>query len=290
LGYILFFLVPFLMITMDFNSYNVPAYVCFGTQVFILIGEFLQLMGGVGESFSEKLGTYFISVWNYIDLLHIICFMLFFSFWMSYASTGGFLHSELTTVEGAGLTIEQEAVITLIKAFMILLAISKCMYFSRIWYGMGKMVELVGRVLTTSMPFTLFFFGWVYVFSVLFIVLGYEIDRADFVGVNDLFVYFIQTYNNSIGNIAPPIYEGWMEHRMTHPKIVQTMTVLIWLFWFLNQFFVLIILLNFLVAIMGQAYEEIMTEALYFKYYHRAQLNKEARESLEFLPKEMNGL
>jgi len=27
-----------------------------------------------------------------------------------------------------------------------------------------------------------------------------------------------------------------------------------------------------------------MTEALHFKYYHRAQLNKEAREFLDYLP------
>jgi len=194
--YILFFLIPFLMIAMDVNPMNIPAYICFCTQFLILIGEFMQLMGGVGDSIGAKLGTYFVSIWNYIDIMHITCFMLYFAFRATYGTKVNWLHDD-GDLDGVSeedkLSVEQMATLTLIKSFMVLLMICKCMYFARIWYGMGKMVELVGRVLTTSAPFSLFFFGWIYVFSVLFYTLGNEIDRegGGFVGLNDFFMYFI---------------------------------------------------------------------------------------------------
>jgi len=52
---------------------------------------------------------------------------------------------------------------------------------------------------------------------------------------------------------------------------------IIWFMWFANQFFILIILLNFLIAVISQSYENVMSKAVISKYRQRAQLNRECR-------------
>ena len=72
------------------------------------------------------------------------------------------------------------------------------------------------------------------------------------------------------------MWEG--ENRQNYPNTCNFMILVIWVVWFLNQYLNLIILLNFLIAIISQSYEEIMTEQSVFRYQHRAELNSEARQ------------
>lgn len=53
------------------------------------------------------------------------------------------------------------------------------------------------------------------------------------------------------------------------------MITLIWFIWTANQFLCLIILLNFLIAIISQSYEQVMTKKKIVKYLHRSELNRE---------------
>ena len=54
--------------------------------------------------------------------------------------------------------------------------------------------------------------------------------------------------------------------------------------WFLNQFFVVIILLNFLIAVIGQSYENVMSKQDIKKYQDMADLNEEALMWINILP------
>lgn len=47
----------------------------------------------------------------------------------------------------------------------------------------------------------------------------------------------------------------------------------IYTFWFLNQFFILIVLINFLIAVISQSYENVMDTATVIKYEQRCILN-----------------
>lgn len=51
---------------------------------------------------------------------------------------------------------------------------------------------------------------------------------------------------------------------------------LIWFMWFANQALILIILLNFLIAVVSQSYENVMNSAMQFKYIQRCELIREA--------------
>jgi len=52
--------------------------------------------------------------------------------------------------------------------------------------------------------FTLFFFGWIVLFSIIFQSLGIDVDTEDYPHLNKEVVYFIQIFRNSIGDLAVP--------------------------------------------------------------------------------------
>jgi len=50
---------------------------------------------------------------------------------------------------------------------------------------------------------------------------------------------------------------------------------LIWLVWLGNQFVNLIILLNFLIAVISQTYEKVISQQQTHNYLHKSELNEE---------------
>ena len=69
--------------------------------------------------------------------------------------------------------------------------------------------------------------------------------------------YILYTYRNSIGDIEAPVYSYWIAEAETKPVLGWSMIYLIWFVWFLNQWINLIIMLNFLIAIVNQCHEEM---------------------------------
>ena len=60
-----------------------------------------------------------------------------------------------------------------------------------------------------------------------------EIDDGDYQGVWIYLIYFIQTFENGIGNMAPPLYNNWIERKSTHMSSVP-MIYMIWFIWGLD--------------------------------------------------------
>jgi hypothetical protein len=58
------------------------------------------------------------------------------------------------------------------------------------------------------------------------------------------------------------------------------MVGLIWIIWLFNQILILVILMNFLIAIIAQSFEEMMSRKTINKYSQRAEMNKECRLNL----------
>ena len=97
-------------------------------------------------------------------------------------------------------------------------------------------------------PFTIFFFMWVILFQFCYIALGTNPDPEDeYANMGQFMKNFITTYRNSIGDLSLPNYDSLIEEEDT--KFQQNFsTTIAWLIWLLNQFFNLIIMLNFLLA------------------------------------------
>jgi len=77
-------------------------------------------------------------------------------------------------------------------------------------------------------------------------------EKTDYPIIGRGMKYALYTYRNSVGDINPPTYPYWIDH--LEEKSSLFMISLIWVFWFLNQYFVLIIMLNCLISIIGQSF------------------------------------
>jgi hypothetical protein len=56
--------------------------------------------------------------------------------------------------------------------------------------------------------------------------------------------------------------------------------ICIWAVWFSSTFFMIIILLNFLIAVISATYERVVSQQTIFSYLHKAELNLESYELL----------
>ena len=97
----------------------------------------------------------------------------------------------------------------LLNSAMVVQGFLKVMFFLRIQEGFGLLVDLVAECLGDAIPFTVFLMMWVGLFTVLFRLQGFEIPADDYDQLGRAAIYTIQTYRNSVGDIAAPAYSFW---------------------------------------------------------------------------------
>ena len=80
-----------------------------------------------------------------------------------------------------------------------------------------------------------------------------------------------------------PIYGFWLNKDDRTNTFTQGALVwIIWVTWFTNQWFIFIILLNFIIAIISHSYDSVMAKATKFRYLQRADMNLECRIVMKF--------
>jgi hypothetical protein len=97
--------------------------------------------------------------------------------------------------------------------------------------------------------------------------------------MNNNFVFAITSYRNSIGDIQVPKYPFWTKVTKLEQDSAygHFMIACIWCIWLVNQFFITIILLNFLIAIIVQSYESVMSKSIINIYSTKAAWNRDYR-------------
>ena len=120
------------------------------------------------------------------------------------------------------------------------------------------------------------------IFYICFEIAGAEFPSKDYSNMPPEFMSWMDIFRNSIGDIQSPKYSFWIDFIDEHTS-AYVMIALIWIVWVGELFFVLIILLNFLIAIISQSYEAVMMQQNMNKYRHRSQLNRECRMTMSFL-------
>jgi hypothetical protein len=151
---------------------------------------------------------YFDSSYNIGHLIHLIIYILIVVFEMGHEDTSDKLvHS-----------FKMNFVLRILCLIEICLMFQKLLYFFRVFIQMSRQVELVVNVIKQSMSFIQFLFLWIFMFSLLNIVVGNEIGVGDLqredndpknlilhsesYPVFDIFLqYFVQTFRNSLGDL-----------------------------------------------------------------------------------------
>ena len=134
------------------------------------------------------------------------------------------------------------------------------------------------------------FITWIVMFTIFFQILGLEIFLDNYVGMKLEPAYLLYTYRNTIGDVSPPIYTYWLAQSEKEGDFYVSwlMISIIWFFWFLNQWVVLIIVMNILIAIISQCYDEFMGIKMNYLFDYQSQMNLEVLLYLKtfwYLPK-----
>ena len=139
------------------------------------------------------------------------------------------------------------------------------------------MIQLVLKCIQDVSSSMAFFFLWIFLFALVFQTLGLEIYYDDYGGLGILPTYMMFTYRNTLGDITAPGYNYWLNQSETDPLLSNFMIITIWAFWIINQWLVLIIILNILIAIISNAYDTTVSNHTNDKYRYRAEINRYMR-------------
>ena len=100
--------------------------------------------------------------------------------------------------------------------------------------------------------FTFIFILYICIFSIEYQILGVEMENKneEYPYIGDFLANFIQTFRNSLGDLQVPGMRFWMSDSEDY-YISGFMIYLIWFMWVFNKIVMLIVLLNFLIAIIS---------------------------------------
>ena len=173
--------------------------------------------------------------------------------------------------------VSVEVVIMVSLTILVLtFAAFKLMFYLKVYESFGQLVQLLTHCIDDIQTFNVFLLGWIFYFCIFYKMAGVIFYPDDYPGVSPWFISILQTYRNSIGDIAAPSYPLWIDF-INSGKVWEgeLMIFIIWMFWFVHQYLILIILLNFLIAIISGSYEHVMSQESLWKYMHRCELNLE---------------
>lgn len=155
---------------------------------------------------------------------------------------------------------------------MIVTGFVKILFFIRISESLGLLVRMVYTTIIDCLPFLAFFAMFILLFTVLNMTFMIDVpnQNEDYYFLPSFIQFLLMTYRNSIGDITIPEYQKWVDLYDEKQRDSQyhqfTIVFLVWLVWIFNQLICFIILLNFLIAVISQGYDNVVAEQV-IDYY-----------------------
>lgn len=152
-----------------------------------------------------------------------------------------------------GVSLNEVGILSVMCCFLIYICAVKLMFLNRIAESHGVLILLIEQIFHDAAAFSCLFFGWVIVFSMMFRIIGVNNTNLsdNNLTLNDFGAYFVQVFLNGTGNGNGPTYLFWVEEMKINSDsiIPRIMVGMGWTLWILNSFFINVILMNFLIAI-----------------------------------------
>ena len=158
---------------------------------------------------------------------------------------------------------------TVANVIQVVSIILKIFSFMRVYEKIGDFWELFMLLMKESSKFTLFFMMWIIIFAIMYQILGIDIDiDYEDLSIREAFCYyFIFSWNNSVSNPSEPDDSFWTKnHHDPDSTTLTLMKTLVYFVWIMNQYILLIILLNLLISIMSHNYECYMSNQSLYTY------------------------
>lgn len=203
-----------------------------------------------------------------------------------------------------------QCIIAFLNAFLILISLVRAFFFLQIWERPAQVVKLIGRTLEQTRVFVLIYLATIAIFSVINKVLGNEIENSfdteeerfgqgpEYHNIPSALMNLVLMFRNAIGDYQIPNYKYWstvLDSRNAQPQSSNVaknsgflsatgsgsvleptlMVYVIWLFWFGTIIFLPIVQLNFLIAFISEAFEDVLDTSMEILYVQRCKLNLE---------------
>ena len=136
--------------------------------------------------------------------------------------------------------------------------------------NLGQLVKLVAAVIIDVRDFFLFICVWIFMFSLFYLVLGFVTDKD--IDMMTLYDYFITSWKIATKGSSTIVDSIWQ----TDDGDYGFMDTFIMLLQILNEVYLKIIMLSFLIAIVKKSFDKQMRQELTNLYNLRCRLNKES--------------
>ena len=146
---------------------------------------------------------------------------------------------------------------------MVIMIFLKINTWMRLNDQFSNLYTLVYECVKDIILFMLYFLYWVIFFASIYIILGADFNVGekadDYKSLSPLEINFIGVFRNSLGDIAIPGIEYWLtREQLEEEKLWSAFFIhFIWVIILLNTVLTLIVLLNFLIAIVSESYNRI---------------------------------
>lgn len=194
--------------------------------------------------------SYFASFMNWIDLLGFFSYSFYFSLRISDPSLEMPDYKQSFT----------EDCLTLLSFPLIMYTSQKLLFYFKMFEEFGLFQSLVSATFSDIKVFLPFMFFWIFIFTTMLRSIGVTYPDGDYPDLNIYIANLIQTWRNSLANVAVPDYSKWSDNLRAEEKdesyglYSYLMIFLSWTIWYLNLLFICLILTNFLISIVGNAY------------------------------------
>ena len=127
--------------------------------------------------------------------------------------------------------------------------------YLRVFSEYGRIIRLCYRVLYDSRSFSIYFYLYISLFALLFKCSGTDIgghndpmhgDGNDYENLPMFLNFFMYAFRTAIGDLGAPNASVWLKISNSH-----FMIYVIWAIWMIEIYFLLIVFLNFLIAIIS---------------------------------------
>ena len=190
--------------------------------------------------------------WNVVDFISI-CLFLFYAI----GTLSGAFNENLSVAEGfkhdglGGLLPE-------LKIMLFMISFCKIIFFCRAFDKYGILIQMAMCCIQDLIPFISFFFIVILLFSLCFHNLAEEISpNIDAPIVIPFMSMFLSFYNSSMQYIYVPHYNKMLEK--DHYDISsKTNVFFIWVLYFVYSFFMDMMMINFIVAVVITTYDRVL--------------------------------
>ena len=111
---------------------------------------------------------------------------------------------------------------------------------------------------------------------------GNEEDEDDYTGVNTFISLCLMSFRNSIADLSPPDYGYWLTEveKKDGQKVMEIesstdafFVTLIWFIWFTQTMIMVIVMLNLLITVVSEVFEETIGETIVNRYSSKSYIN-----------------